>query len=110
MACGKEKPQRMVNLVGIPKGLHVVVKERGMTAEKLLEVLGSYPDLENEKSRIESFLTEQKGTIVCCLNFIVSSVQLREFGRSVNTIPKLIVNTTCKVYLQYYTIIGHCNS
>ena len=64
MACGKEKSQRMVNSASIPKGLHVVLEERGMTAEKLLEVLGSYPDFKNEKSRIESFLTEQKGTIV----------------------------------------------
>ena len=66
------KPQKMVNSAGIPKGLRVVLEERGidtrgMTAEKMREVLGTHPDFKNEKSRIERFLTEEKGYIVYML-------------------------------------------
>ena len=63
------KPQKMNYSVGIPKGMRVIVKERGvnthgMNADKMREVLGSHPDFKNEKASIERFLEAEKGHIV----------------------------------------------
>ena len=54
--------------IGIPKGLHAVLEERGintkgMNADKMREILGSHPDFRNEKNRIEWMLTEKHGHI-----------------------------------------------
>ena len=43
---------------GVPKGLRVVlefrgVNTKGMTADKMREILESHPDFQNEVSRIE---------------------------------------------------------
>ena len=66
------KPQKMNYNLGVPKGLRVVLEERGvnthkMTAEKMREILGSHPDFANEKSSVERFLGEEKGHIVYML-------------------------------------------
>ena len=58
--------------LGIPKGMRVVLKERGidtskMNADMMQEVLGNHPDFKNEKSRIECFLVEEKGHIMYML-------------------------------------------
>ena len=62
------KPQKMNFNIGIPKGLRVVLQERGvdtsgMNAQQMREVLGSHADFRNEKSRIERYLFEEKGHI-----------------------------------------------
>ena len=59
------KFQPMNYSLGIPKGLSVVLEERGintqrMNAEQMREVLRDHPDLKNEKSSIERFLCEEK--------------------------------------------------
>lgn len=51
--------------IGVPKGLRVVLEERGvdtrgMNGEKMREVLGSHPDFKNEKSRVERFLMDKQ--------------------------------------------------
>ena len=66
------KPQKRNYNLGIPKGMRVVLEERGvnthtMTAEKMREILGSHPDFANEKSSIELFLGEEKLHIVYML-------------------------------------------
>ena len=43
------------------------VDTRGMSADKMREILGSHPDFKNEKSSIERFLEEEKGGIVYML-------------------------------------------
>ena len=58
--------------LGAPKGLRVVLEERGvnthkMTAENMREILGSHPDFVNEKSSVERFLSEEEGHIVYML-------------------------------------------
>lgn len=55
------KAQKMNYAIGIPKGMHVILEERGintkgMNADKMREILGSHPDFKNEKSRIERLL------------------------------------------------------
>ena len=54
--------QKMNYPNGIPKGLRVVlesqgVNTKGMSADKMREILGSHPDFQNEVSRIERLLT-----------------------------------------------------
>ena len=66
------KPQKMNYSLGIPKGMRVILEERGvntrgMNADKMREVLGRHPDFKNEKSSIERFLEEEKGHIVYML-------------------------------------------
>ena len=63
------QPQAMNFALGIPKGLRRVLEERGvntrgMGADKMRAILGSHPDLKNKKSRIERFVTEEKGHTV----------------------------------------------
>jgi len=58
---GKPHPMNYSN--GVPKGLCVVLQERGvntngMDAEKMREILGSHPDFKFEKSRVERFLAD----------------------------------------------------
>ena len=62
------KPQKMNYALGVPKGMRVVLEERGvdthrMNAEQMREVLKSHPDFKNEKSTIERFLVEERGHI-----------------------------------------------
>ena len=62
------KPQKMNFNIGIPKGLCVVLQERGvdtcgMSAQRMRDVLDSHADFRNEKSRIEHYLFEEKGHI-----------------------------------------------
>ena len=64
--------QKMVTSSGVPKGLRVVLEERGvnttgMSGPKMKEVLGNFPDFKYEKSRIERILTEKYGHIVYML-------------------------------------------
>ena len=66
------KPQKMNYSLGIPKGMRVILEERGvntrgMNADKMREVLGRHPDFKNGKSSIERFLEEEKGHIVYML-------------------------------------------
>lgn len=54
--------------IGIPKGLQVVLEERGidisgMNGNKMREVLKSHPDFKNEKRKIERLLTDEHGHI-----------------------------------------------
>ena len=63
------KPQKMNFALGVPKGLRIVLTERGidtrkMTVNKMREVVGSHPDFKNEKSMLERFLVEEKGHIM----------------------------------------------
>ena len=66
------KPQKMNYSLGVPKGLRVVLEERGvntrsMSADEMRETLASHPDFKNEKSRVERFLMEEKRHIVYML-------------------------------------------
>ena len=66
------KPQKMNNARGIPKGMQLVLEERGintrnMKADGMRDILSSHPDFQNEKSMIERFLFEEKGHIVYML-------------------------------------------
>ena len=66
------KSQKMVTSSGVPKGLRVVLEERGvnttgMSGPKMKEALGNFPDFKYEKSRIERILTEKYGHIVYML-------------------------------------------
>ena len=66
------KSQKMNFALVIPKGMRVLLKERGidtnkMNADMMREVLGNHPDFKNEKSRIERFLVEEKGHIMYML-------------------------------------------
>ena len=50
--------------IGVPKGLRVVIQERGidttgMNGDQMRQVLGSHPDFKNEKCRIERLLVEE---------------------------------------------------
>lgn len=58
------KPQKMNFATGVPKGMKVVLQERGvdtskLNAEQMREELRSHPDFKYEKSRIERYLTEE---------------------------------------------------
>ena len=66
------KPQKMNYALGVPKGMRVVLEERGidtcrMNGEQMREVLKSHPDFRNEKSTIERFLVEERGHIMYML-------------------------------------------
>ena len=66
------KTQKMVTSSGILKALRVVLEElgvhtTGMSAAKMKEALGNFPDFKYEKSRIEHILTEKYGQIVYML-------------------------------------------
>ena len=57
------KVQSMNYAIGIPKGMKIVLEERGintkgMNADRMREILRSHPDFKNEKNRIERLLTE----------------------------------------------------
>ena len=57
--------------LGIPKGMRVVLEERGidtrhMVGEQMRDVLRNHPDFKNEKSKIERFL-EERGHIIYML-------------------------------------------
>lgn len=59
------KPQTMNFATAVPKGLRVVLEERGvnthgMNVDQMKEILGSRPDFKNEKSLVESFQMEEK--------------------------------------------------
>ena len=59
------KPQRMNYAISIPKGLCVVLKKQdvithGMNSDEMRAILGSHPNLKNEKSMVEHFLTEDR--------------------------------------------------
>ena len=63
------KVQHMNYAIGIPKGLRVVLEERGintqgMVGDEMREISGSHADFKNEKSLIERFLVEEKKHIV----------------------------------------------
>lgn len=63
------KPQKMNYALGVPKGMRVVLEERGintqlMTADRMREILSGHPDFLNEKSLIERFLVEERGHVV----------------------------------------------
>lgn len=52
------KPQAMNYALGVPKGLHVVLEERGvdtrhMKADEMKSVLASHADFKNKKTRVE---------------------------------------------------------
>ena len=110
------KPQSMNYALGIPKGLRVIVEERGvntkgMNSNKMREVLGSFPDFKNEKSRIERFLTEEKQHIVymlpkyyCELNPIerVWASQSHSQKRTASTAYLLFARTSFLHWNQYH--------
>ena len=82
--------QRMILDDGRPKGMKVVLKERGvdthgMNAEKMREKLNTYEDFKIQKTILEEYV-EQRGHlyVYTILSIIVNSVPLREFG----AIPK----------------------
>ena len=89
------KAQKMNYALGIPKRMRVVLEERGidmknMNAEKMREVLSSHSDFKNEKSRIERYLTEEKGHIVYMLrSSIASSTLLNRYGHKRRNIRRL---------------------
>jgi hypothetical protein len=66
------KPQKMNFADGVPKGMKLVLEERGvdtrnMNADTMRELLGSHPDFKYEKSRIEQYLSDECGHIVYML-------------------------------------------
>ena len=83
---------------GIPKGLRVVLEERGintqrMNAEQMREVLRDHPDFKNEKSSIEQFLCEEKQHSV---------IMLPKFHCELNPIERVWVQA--KWYCKYNII------
>jgi hypothetical protein len=63
------KPQKMNFADGVPKGMKLVLEERGvdtrnMNADTMRELLGSHPDFKYEKSRIEQYLSDECGHII----------------------------------------------
>ena len=53
-----------MNQSGVPKGMRLVLHERGidtrgMTATQMKKVLGSHPDFKNQKSKVEIFLNSK---------------------------------------------------
>lgn len=65
------KPQKMNYSLGVPKGLRVVLDERGvntrgLNADRMREILKEHPDFKNQKSALEVFL-EENGHLVYLL-------------------------------------------
>ena len=65
------RPQPMNYAIGVPKGLHIVLQERGvdtstMNADAMRAVLRSHPDFMEQKTQVEDFLRE-KGHITVLL-------------------------------------------
>ena len=63
------QPQSMNFALGIPKGMRIVLTERGvdtsrMNADKMREVLSRFPDFANVKSMLEQYLVEERGHIM----------------------------------------------
>lgn len=59
------KSQAMNFSIGVPKGLRVVLEERGvctrgMRAEEMRQILANHADFKNERTRVERFLVEEK--------------------------------------------------
>ena len=66
------KSQAMNFSIGVPKGLRVVLEERGvntrgMRAEEMRHILSSHADFRDEKTRVERFLVEDKKHVACFL-------------------------------------------
>ena len=54
---------------GVPKGVRVVLEERGintrtLVAEQMKEILAQHDDFKNEKSRVEHFLESKGHTVI----------------------------------------------
>lgn len=67
---GKVQAMNLPN--GVPKGMKLVLEERGvdtrnMNGNKMREVLGSHPDFKYEKSKIERYLSDECKHIVYML-------------------------------------------
>ena len=93
------KPQKMNYALGVPKGLRVVLEERGvntrgMKADQMRDILGSHPDFKYEKSLVERFLMEGKGHIV---------YMLPKFHCELNPIERVLAQSKrySKAYCKY---------
>ena len=74
------QPQSMNFALGIPKGMRIVLTERGvdtsrMNAEKMREVLSRFPDFTNEKSMLERYLVEERGHIMYYLPKFLNPIE-----------------------------------
>ena len=63
------KVQKMNYALGVPKGLRVVLEERGintrtLVTEQMKEILAQHDDFKNEKSRVEHFLESKRHTVI----------------------------------------------
>ncbi len=63
---------RPQNSLDVHKGMRVILEERRIDTRRIVandmrEVLSSHPDFQNEKSRIERILVEDKGHIMYML-------------------------------------------
>ena len=93
------QPQRMNYAVGVPKGMRMVLEERGisthlMNADQMREVLRGHLDFLNEKSTIECFLVEDRGHVMC---------MLPKFHCELNTIERIWaqVKQYARAYCKY---------
>ena len=78
MGFGMKNHKKMNYSLGVPKGMRVVLEERGidtrkMNADKTLEVLGSHATLSAKNPELNGFWWRRRGTLcTCCLNFTVN--------------------------------------
>ena len=89
----------MNNAHGIPKGMRLVLEERGintrnMKADDMRDILSSHPDFQNEKSMIEHFLFEEKGHIVYMLPKF--HCELNPIGHKQSVMPVHTVSTVLR--------------
>ena len=98
---------------GILKGLRVVLQEKGvnthgMNADQRTEILGSHPDFRNEKSLVEPFLMEEKGTLfTSSRSTIVNLILSKGFGYSLSGTPR---HTVVTVFIPFRrTLFQHWN-
>lgn len=92
------KPQKMVLPDGTPKGMKLVLQERGidvskMKADDMRKALQDMHDFMYEKTKLESLLLENNYKGFLYLNFTVSSIQSRGFGLTVKNSHEHTVTT-----------------
>ena len=66
------KSQKMTYNLGIPKGMRVVLEERGvnthkMTADKMREILRSHPDVATKSPALNGSWVKRNGTLCTCI-------------------------------------------
>ena len=82
------KVQKMVNENGIPKGMRLILEERGVNTEgmnvkQMRETLKSHSDFKYQKCKLENYIEQRVYSIQ---SIIVSSVRLSGCGANQNNL------------------------